>query len=53
MVSGDPFRKENQMKKPFVWMMTDSTRTDMLGCYGHAAMNTPPAGLAGDGRIAL
>lgn len=29
------------MKKQFVWIMTDSTRADMLGCYGNAAMHTP------------
>ena len=29
------------MKKQYVWIMTDSTRYDMLGCYGNAAMITP------------
>ena len=29
------------MKKQFVWIMTDSTRYDMLGCYGNQDMCTP------------
>ena len=29
------------MKKQFVWIMTDSTRADMLGCYDNPAMHTP------------
>ncbi|MCQ2453127.1 MAG: sulfatase-like hydrolase/transferase [Clostridia bacterium] len=29
------------MKKQFVWIMTDSTRYDMLGCYGFPDMKTP------------
>ena len=29
------------MKNQFVWIMTDSTRFDMLGCYGNPAMHTP------------
>ena len=28
-------------KKQFVWIMTDTTRYDMLGCYGNPAMRTP------------
>ena len=28
-------------KKQFVWIMTDTTRYDMLGCYGNSAMRTP------------
>lgn len=30
-----------KMKKQFVWIMTDSTRYDMVGCYGNAVMKTP------------
>jgi len=29
------------MKKQFVWIMTDSTRFDMIGCYGNPDMHTP------------
>ncbi|MEG0767296.1 MAG: sulfatase-like hydrolase/transferase, partial [Clostridia bacterium] len=29
------------MKKQFLWIMTDTTRFDMLGCYGNAQMHTP------------
>ena len=29
------------MKKQFIWIMTDTTRYDMLGCYGNSAMHTP------------
>ncbi len=29
------------MKKQIVWIMTDSTRFDMVGCYGYPDMKTP------------
>ncbi len=29
------------MKKQFVWIMTDTTRYDMLSCYGIKEVNTP------------
>ncbi len=29
------------MPKQFVWIMTDTTRWDMLGCYGNPEMKTP------------
>ena len=29
------------MKRQIVWLMTDTTRYDMLGCYGFADMRTP------------
>jgi len=29
------------MKRQFVWIMTDTTRYDMLGCYGNPDMVTP------------
>ena len=29
------------MKKQIVFLMTDTTRKDMLGCYGNSAMKTP------------
>ena len=29
------------MKRQFVWIMTDTTRFDMLGCYGNPDMYTP------------
>ena len=28
-------------KRQIILLMTDSTRQDMLGCYGNKAMNTP------------
>ncbi len=38
------------MPKQFVWIMTDTTRWDMLGCYGNPAMKTPCLDqMAGDG----
>jgi len=38
------------VKKQFVWIMTDSTRFDMLGCYGNPDMKTPCIdALAGEG----
>ena len=29
------------MKKQIVWIMTDTTRYDMVGCYGNPDMKTP------------
>lgn len=29
------------MKKQWIWIMTDTTRFDLLGCYGNPAMHTP------------
>jgi len=38
------------MPKQFIFLMTDTTRTDMLGCYGNPAMLTPNLdALAGQG----
>ena len=28
-------------KKKVIFIMTDTQRTDMLGCYGHPDMKTP------------
>ena len=30
-----------RMKRQIVWLMTDTTRYDMLGCYGFGEMRTP------------
>lgn len=30
-----------QAKRQFIWIMTDTTRYDMLGCYGNERMHTP------------
>jgi len=43
---GKAFAREEErnsptMKKQVVFLMTDSTRWDMVGCYGNAAMHTP------------
>ncbi len=37
----DKEAEDIRVKKQFVWIMTDSTRYDMLGCYGNPAMYTP------------
>lgn len=38
------------MKKQVVWLMTDTTRYDMVGCYGNPEMKTPNLDkLAADG----
>ena len=38
------------MKKQLIWIMTDTTRYDMVGCYGNPAMHTPNIdALAADG----
>lgn len=31
----------NQEKKQVIFIMTDTTRADMLGCYGNKEMKTP------------
>ena len=31
----------DKKKRQIILLMTDSTRQDMLGCYGNMAMNTP------------
>lgn len=33
--------KDNNMKRQIVFIMTDTTRKDMLGCYGDERMKTP------------
>lgn len=38
------------MLKQFIWIMTDTTRWNMLGCYGNPAMKTPCLdAMAGEG----
>ncbi|MBR0320319.1 MAG: sulfatase-like hydrolase/transferase, partial [Clostridia bacterium] len=38
------------MKKQFIWIMSDSTRYDMIGCYGNPIIHTPCLdALAGEG----
>ena len=32
---------ESHMKKQIILIMTDTTRTDMLGCYGNPKLITP------------
>ena len=42
--------KESDMKKQFIWIMSDSTRYDMIGCYGNPIIHTPCLdALAGEG----
>lgn len=36
-------------KKKVIFIMTDTQRTDMLGCYGHPDMKTPSLDRLGAG----
>lgn len=37
--------------RQFIWLMTDTTRFDMLGCYGNPAMRTPNLDALAEGGI--